>query len=142
MNLPVPIKHHEGLSFSKLILRCFLFSIIFCAISFLIILGISFALYSTTNPTAKATIGGLISLYSSTFITVFIMTKVNKERWLFGGLILGGIIFLITLLLSALVDGSANAQSIIYRAIIILISLISAFLARKKEPKKRKLKHR
>lgn len=140
MNLPVPISAKERLSFSKLILRCAVFAIVFCVFSLIVILTTSAIFYGTTNPTSKTKLGGIASLYLSTFITTFIMTKLNKEKWLFGGLILGGMIFAITLLLSVLINGESTSNNVLLRIIVLAVSLFSSFLARKKEPKNKKRK--
>lgn len=142
MNLPVPVNSREGLSLYKLVLRCAIFTIIFCLISILTIFVTSLILYNTTNPTSKSELGGVVALYISTFITVFIMTKINKEKWLFGGLILGGLIFALTLLLFIFIHGDVAPNNFFFRLIILAISLISAFLGRKKEGKNRKFKHK
>ena len=142
MNLPVPVNSREGLSLYKLVLRCAIFTIIFCLFSILTIFVTSLILYNTTNPTSTSELGGVVALYISTFITVFIMTKINKEKWLFGGLILGGLIFALTLLLFIFIDGDVTPNNFFFRLIILAISLISAFLGRKKEGKNRKFKHK
>ena len=142
MNLPVPVNSRESLPLYKLVLRCAIFTIIFCFISVFTIFVTSLILYNTTNPTSKSELGGLISLYISTFITVFIMTKINKEKWLFGGLILGGLIFALTLFLSIFIDGDVAPNNFFFRLIIFAISLISSLLGRKKERKRRNFKHK
>ncbi len=134
------ISRTEGMPFYKLLIRCALFTLIFCIISILIVGVISVIFYNTENPTAKITLSGYVALYLSVFIASFIMTKSNGEKWLFGGLILGAMIFLLTLFFSIFVKEEGNAQSIIFRALIILDSLASAFLARKRGTKKEKRK--
>ncbi len=134
------ISRTEGMPFYKLIIRCALFTLIFCIISILIVGVMSVIFYNTQNPTAKITLLGYVALYLSVFLTSFIMTKSNGEKWLFGGLILGAMIFLLTLFFSIFVKEAGNAQSIIFRALIILDSLASAFLARKRGRKKEKHK--
>lgn len=126
----------KGMPFYKLFIRCAVFTLLFCVMSVLIVGIMSVIFYNTENPTSKITLLGYIALYSSVFITSFIMTKSNGEKWLFGGLILGGMIFILTLFFSIFLKDASNPQSIIFRILIIAVSLASAFLARKRNSKK------
>ncbi|MBE6624240.1 MAG: TIGR04086 family membrane protein [Ruminococcaceae bacterium] len=128
------------LPFYKLVIRCALFTLIFSLISALCILLMSCIFYGSQNPTAKIPMLGYIGLYLSVFLTSFIMTRVNREKWLFGGLILGAMIFIVTLFLSIFIKDAPNSSSIIYRALIVLTSLCTSFLARKRSTKKAKPK--
>lgn len=128
------------LPFYKLVIRCALFTLIFSLISALCILLMSCIFYGSQNPTAKIPMLGYIGLYLSVFLTSFIMTRVNREKWLFGGLILGAMIFIVTLFLSIFIKDAPNSSSIIYRALIVLTSLCASFLGRKRSTKKAKPK--
>ena len=130
----------RGLPFYKLLLRCILFTFIFCFISVLLVLILSAVFYGSQNPTAKIQALGYIGLYFSVFLSSLIMTRINKEKWLLGGLILGAMIFLVTLFLSIFIKDSPSANSIIFRFIIILTSTVSAFLARQRPRKSHKSK--
>ena len=127
----------NSLSFSKLFLRCLLFVIAFALITSASILICSAIFYNTTNPTSKIELASLISLYFSTFLSSMILTKINGEKWLFGGIILGFLIYLITLALALLIQDEPNPKNIAFRLLIILVSIFSAFLARKREKKRR-----
>lgn len=134
------ISYQKGLPFYKLIIRCALFTLIFCLVSIFLVVLMSCMFYSSQNPTAKIPLLGYIGLYLSTFLTSFVMTRINKEKWLFGGLILGTMIFCLTLFLSIFIRDASSAGAIIYRLLIILTSLCASFLARRRHDKKVKLR--
>ena len=128
----------KGLSFYKLLLRCILFTFIFCIVSVSLVIVLSCIFYGTQNPTAKIQLLGYIGLYFSVFLTSFIMTRTNGEKWLLGGLILGAMIFLLTFFLSIFINDIPNSNSMIFRFLIIASSSVSAFIARRRSNKNRK----
>ena len=131
-----------SLSISKLILRCLIFTVGFCVLSSILVIMMSAIFYSTENPTSRLRLGALIALYASTFITSLLLTKINGQKWLFGGLILGAMIAVLTLLLSFLVPSEASGHSIPYKAIIILVSLLAAFMGKRRDKSSHKRKNR
>lgn len=128
------------LSFPILLIRCAIFLGVFCILSAIFILILSAVFYNTANPTAQIPIASLLSLYLSVFIASFIFTKINGEKWLVGGLLLGIFIYLLTLMLAFLVKTEGNTYNIILRVLIPFISLLSAFLARRRDKKIKKFK--
>lgn len=133
----IPNKRSEGLPLYKLVLRCAIFAVIFCVISILVIVLTSIIFYNTPNPTVKTQTAAFIALYSSAFITSFIMTRINGEKWLFGGLILGLMLFILTLVFSIFINGVPGSQSIIPRILVAVVALLAAFLGRKREHSKK-----
>ena len=137
------IKRYSSLSFSKLILKGFLFTIIFFLISMVLLLIISAICFRLTDPTSKLEIIGSLSLYLSCAIASFAMTKLTKEKWLLGSLVLGAMIFLSTLMICIPLGNAFSSRSLLLRSAVILVSVACAFLGRKKAPKKRrKFKHK
>ena len=136
------IKRYSSLSFPKLIFKCFLFTVTFFLIALTVLLISSAFCYNTTDPTSKLEFIGICALYISTVISSFLMTKSNKEKWFFGGLLLGGMIFLSTLMISLPLGTTFSSRSLMLRIAIPFVSVATAYLGRKKSPKKKKFKHK
>ena len=131
---------NKDLNFKKLILRSFLFTICFLLIGLSTVLILSFFAYKTKDSTSLLKICGIISLFLSTIITSFIQSKVNKQYYLLGGIILGIMIFVVLTIFSLIVtNGNITANSIFYKSLIPAFSVIGSMLGVKKERKHRKI---
>lgn len=135
-----PTFNKKSLSFCKLILRSSIFVFAFMIVLSISTLISSFLFYNTTNPTSKIELAALISLYFSTFLCSLMLTRINGEKWLLGGLVLGVLIYMTTLVFAIFIKDDPNPKNIILRALIIAVSVFSAFISRKRE-KKRKIKY-
>lgn len=131
-----------SLSFATLLIRCLIFTGVFALLSTAFILIFSGIFYNTTNPTAKIEIASLASLYLSVAICSSALTRINSQKWLFGGLILGCMIYITTLFFAIFIQDDPNTENIILRAIIPILSTVFAFLSRKKDKKRPKIKAR
>lgn len=131
------------LSFPLILKRC-LFSIpFFCIISLVCVCITSLIFYNTQDPTSKIDLCGVLSLYLSTAITSILVAKKIKGNEILGGLILGIYIFIFTYLISLLIgDNEGGLMPVILRAGVILISVISSLLTKKRsKPKVRRKRH-
>lgn len=128
--------------FRDLIKRCVLFSVIFLFFSVIITLLMSFALFRIKDNTSAIEIGGIISLFLSTFITSFIQSRVNKRFYFWGGLILGVFIFILTMCISLILSsGSLTSNGFLVKTLIPAFSVLGAMVGIKNEVKRRK-RHR
>ena len=125
--------------FRDLIKRCVLFSVIFLFFSVIITLLMSFALFRIKDNTSAIEIGGIISLFLSTFITSFIQSRVNKRFYFWGGLILGVFIFILTMCISLILSsGSLTSNGFLVKTLIPAFSVLGAMVGIKSEVKRRK----
>ncbi len=125
-----------SLPFHKLLLRSLLLLPIFAILSVAMVFLCSAIFYNTDNPLGGADIASIIALYSATAISSIVLTRINKEKWLLGGLFLGVMIYLATLFLAIFVKDEVNKQNILLRVLVPIISVAFAFLSRKRTPKK------
>ena len=138
INHPYHDKASEGMPFYKLIIRCAVFLLIFALVAVISALICSAIFFKTENPTSKIQLASLISLYLSVAVCSVVLTRINGERWLFGGLILGFMIYFSTLMLAFFIKDTPSTSSIILRALIPVISTFFAFLSRKRDKKHHK----
>lgn len=120
-------------------LRCAIFTLIFCAVSALMILIFSWIFYSTEDPTSKITLAALCSLYTSCFICSFVLSRINGQRNFLCGIVFGAMVVILTLLLSLAVQDGGMKNPVLWRALIPIVTVASALLAKKRE---RRTKHR
>lgn len=130
---------NEDFTILSLFKSCGIFLIVFAVISLISILILSFIFYSTKDPTSKIKIAALISLYFSSFVCAFMMSKKNGQMFLVGGFIFGLCIIVLTLILSLFFKSEGTMQnSIILRSIIIIPTMLGGVLGGKKKEHKRK----
>ena len=139
-NYPYHHDRAQGMPFFTLLMRCAVFLIIFIFVAIVSSLVCSIIFFNTTNPTSKIDVASLCALYSSVALCSILLTRINGEKWLLGGLILGIMIYLCTLILAFFVNGESNSNNIIMRALILPISVLFAFLTRKKNKSRHKSK--
>ncbi|MGM9666200.1 MAG: TIGR04086 family membrane protein [Eubacteriales bacterium] len=127
----------DDANLGTVMIRCALFTLIFCAVSALMILIFSWIFYSTEDPTSKITLASLCSLYSSCFICSFALSRISGQRNFLCGIVFGAMVVILTLLLSlAVKDGTMN-NPILWRALIPVVTVAAALLAKKRERKPR-----
>ena len=133
----------DDLNFSELIKRAFLFTLLFFAISFVVILIMSCIFFNTSDPTSKIGVISLCALYISAFLCGFSLSRVNKQLYILGGAILGIFIFISTLLLSLCFgkDGLTSI-SIGWRLLAPVSSIIGSLTGVYRNKPHRKRKHR
>lgn len=129
----------KSFDLKSLFKRCFLFSVIFLILSNIISLIISLMLYKLKDNTSFINIGSITSLFLSTIITAFAQSRVNKQYYLLGSIILGGIIFgLVTFIALILNEGNISSNTLLIKSLIPIISVLGGMLGIKNEKKRKK----
>ena len=129
----------KSFNLKSLFKRCFLFSVIFLILSNIISLIISLMLYKLKDNTSFINIGSITSLFLSTLITAFAQSRVNKQYYLLGSIILGGIIFgLVTFIALILNKGNISSNTLLIKSLIPIISVLGGMLGIKNEKKRKK----
>lgn len=130
---------NKSFDLKSLFKRCFLFSVIFLILSNIISLIISLMLYKLKDNTSFINIGSIASLFLSTLITAFAQSRVNKQYYLLGSIILGGIIFgLVTFIALILNKGNISSNTLLIKSLIPIISVLGGMLGIKNEKKRKK----
>lgn len=130
---------NKSFDLKSLFKRCFLFSVIFLILSNIISLIISLMLYKLKDNTSFINIGSITSLFLSTLITAFAQSRVNKQYYLLGSIILGGIIFsLVTFIALILNKGNISSNTLLIKSLIPIISVLGGMLGIKNEKKRKK----
>ena len=131
-------KNNE-LTLRNILIRCGLFTLLFFVLSILTVLLVSYFLYKTKDPTAYTQIGGLASLFFVAFLTGFIQSRVNKGYYFIASLILGLMIFFITLVISLILpNNSFNLTSFIWRLLIPVLCVFGGAIGIKRKNVKSK----
>lgn len=129
----------KDLKFKDLIIRCSIFSIAYLFIGTLLCLILSLFAYRTKDPTSYFSICGIITPFLSALISGYIQSKINKQHYLIGGIILGVLIFSVTVILSLIITSENLSQNgILYKALIPFFSVIGSMLGIKKISNKTK----
>ena len=128
---------NSELNFKDIFKRCVIFTVIFFLISIITTAIIGAIFYNTKDPTSKIAITSLLSLYLSSFISGFILSKINKQRYFLGGLILGILLFIITFVAGIIIDSKESFElgSIIWRLLIPVVCILGSMLGIKKDTK-------
>ncbi len=129
----------KDFDFKESIKRCFLFSILFLILSFIINLLVSLILFNLKDNTSFINIGSIASLFLSVTITAFIQSKINKQYYLLGSIILGFIIFGVVTVVTLILDkGSITNNSLLVKSLIPAFSVFGGMLGIKNENKRKK----
>lgn len=133
--------HFENseLTIKNILIRCVLFTLLFCLLGFLFVLTSSYFLYKTEDPTSFTEIAGIFSLFISAFLTSLIQSKINKQYYFSSSLILGILIFALTLIISLILpDSEFDITNFIWRILIPVFCILGGMLGIKRNNKKRK----
>ena len=130
---------NQELSIKNLILRELLFTLLFCLIGFIVSLTLSYFLFKTKDPTSLITVSGLCSLYISVFLSGYISSKVNGQKYFLGGLMQGIFIFMLTYILCLLMpEYKFNVNNLIWRLMIPLFCILGAMIGTRRKRKRKK----
>jgi len=119
--------------------RCLAFTALFCLICFFIVPVVSYFLYKTKDPTSHIQNAGVSLLFISVFLTSFIQSKINKQHYLLSSLILGILIFALTLMISLIIPNNEfNITNFVWRLLIPVFSILGGMLGISRNDKRRK----
>ena len=129
--------HSAELDFKKLFKRCLIFTLIFCVISVIITAIISLLFFNFKDPGARVLTASLISLYLSSFVSGFILSKVNGQKHFIGGLLLGCSTMVLTFIIACFIsfDTAFSFTSIIWRLLIPVFCVLGSLLGERREKK-------
>lgn len=130
----------KELSPLQFILRCLVFVLIFSFIYLLISLALTAFLYTTANPTKNIYIFSLVCGCVSSFLSGFIFSKINGQKWLLSGVLLGGITVFFIFLIGLLFPN--DTKSYLQYALIPVFCILGAFLGKKRVKQRKHLKRR
>lgn len=134
-------KESKELSFFSLIKSCLAFLLVFVGICITITIIASIFFYQSLNPTKMIDLISIGSLFLSAFISAFLLSKRNGQKYILGGLLLGGMIFIL-LFIGALMNGTQIfSAEFALKLAIPAVCVIGSLLGIKRE-KKLKRKHR
>ena len=123
------------LTTGNLFKRCLVFAGASLLISAVVTIIISSIFYKLPDPTSKIHIASLLSMYISALISGFILSKINKQKYLASGFILGMILFLLNFILSLVFNKDLSVYSIVWKILIIVVCVLGSALGVKKERK-------
>lgn len=122
----------KELTLGTILKRCFVFTLIFCLICSILTITLSFAFFKTPDPHSWVFTISLISPILASFITALALSKYNGSKYLLCGLLLGSMIFLLSLVLS-LAFSSLEGFGILTKSAIIPSAVLGALLGIRKE---------
>ena len=129
--------HNAELDFKKLLKRCLIFTLIFCIVSIIVTAIISLLFFNFKDPGAKVLVASLISLYLSSFVSGFILSKVNGQKYFAGGLLLGCMTMILTFIIACFIsiEATFSFTSIIWRLLIPVFCILGSLLGVRREKK-------
>ena len=132
-------QNNENQSILQIFKYCFLFTLLFFAISITIITILSLFLFNTNDPTKFLSLSLRITLYFSILVCSFALSKKLQYSYIFAGLIFGCMVFVIFFIISLF---STTESSIIWMILIPAFSIIGSILGMKRNIKPHKRRHR
>ena len=137
-----PRAEAQSLSFLGLTKNVLIFFLVFIGISIVLTILLSLIFYNLPNPTAFVDVVGSASLFISSLISAFLLSKKTKEKCLLGGLFLGLIIVSIIFIGSLFTDTKILSLEFIIKLLIPVFTVLGAFLGIKREKKIKRRRHR
>lgn len=114
-----------------------IFTFILFSLLFTALIGILF--FNSNDPTSKIDIASYVSLFISTSVSSFILSKSFKDRNALHGLIFGIMLAIITFLISIALNNDKDAIEILLsKGLMVLISFFMSILGKPKQKRKRK----
>ena len=126
---------NKDLSFKKLLKRCLIVLLASILIGILITLLFSLVFYNLPDPTSRINIASLLSMYFTVFISGFILSRVNKQKYFIGSLILGLMLFAINIILSIILKDELSTTDYIWKLLIPVFCILGSMIGIKKERK-------
>lgn len=137
-------KSNDGTEFSfpSLLKRCLLFLLVFVSLCVLISLVMSLIFYKSVNPGKMVNIISLTALFSSAFISAFLLSKFNGQKYLLGGIMLGVMIFILLFIGALFTERKIFSADFALRLSVPAVTMIGALIGIKREKKAKRPKHR
>ena len=134
-------KENKSFTFLSLVKSCLLFSLVFVGLCITISLFMSLIFYHTLDPSKMVNHISLTSLFVSALISAFCLSKKNGQKYILGGLMLGGMIFVILFVGALFTERKIFSPEFALRLAVPAVCVIGALLGMKRE-RKIKRKHR
>lgn len=129
-------------TFFKLFKRCLLFLLVFASLCIFISLLMSLIFYQSINPNKVVDLISIASLFSSAFISAFLLSKSNGQKYLLGGIMLGIMIFIILFIGALFTERKIFSAEFLLRLAVPAVTMIGSLLGMKREKKIKRPKHR
>ncbi len=132
----IGIFQNQELGFGGLLKRCLIILGVSVVLSLLITLLFSAIFYNLPDPTSRINTASLFSMYVTVFVSGIILSKVNKQKYLAGGIILGIMLLIINLVLSFIFNKDISTSDYIWKLLIPVFCVLGSMLGIKKERKR------
>ena len=133
-------KENGEMTFISLIKSCLLFFAVFAVLCVVFSAVFSLIFYQTLNPSKMLDISSLSSLYLASFVSAFLLSKKNGQKYLIGGAMLGIIILFVLVIGAIFCNTKIFSVEFLLKAVVPFVCILGAFLGIKRE-KKNKRKH-
>ena len=134
-------KENEEFAFFSLFKSCLLFFAVFLGMCILFSTVFSLIFYQTLNPDKMLDLASLASLYISAFLSAFLLSKKNGQKYILGGTILGLMILFVLITGAFFTDTKIISAEFLLKAVIPFVCILGSVLGIKRE-KKIKRKHK
>ena len=138
------IKSNEQteLGFLGLLKSCSLFLLVFIALCVFISVITAIFFYKSLNPSKAIDLISLSSLFISAFISSFLLSKYNGQKYLLGGILLGFMIFVILFIGALFTERKIFSAEFLLRLAVPAVTMIGALLGIKREKRNKRPKIR
>ena len=135
------IKHYqpsnEEIGLLAITKRCALFCLIFFIMSMLLLFILSLTFVNFADSTTYLNLIGKLTLYLSSFLCSFLLSKRIRENYIYSGILLGALITSLIFILSLMYPESTT-NSVIWLLLIPVSTLLGSLLGKKRNIKKHK----
>ena len=132
--------NNDNLTVNNLIKRTFIFIIPTVLLCILFTMLFSAVFFNMPDSTSKISLCATLSLYFTAFFAGFIISKINGQKYLLGGALLGFLIFAINIIFFLIFEDNIELSYIMTKLLIPVTCILGSILGikREKKPTKRK----
>ena len=123
------------LNFLGIIKMSLIFTFIFCAISAVLLLVVSLIFFNTNDPSKYANVLGKSTLFASSLLCGFLLSKKVGKRYIPLGFTLGITISLLIFLLSVISNNDVASNSQLWLLLTPVVTVLGSVLGIKREKK-------
>ena len=115
----------------------FIFTCIFCAISAVLLLIVALIFYNTNDPSQYANVLGKATLFTSSLLCSFLLSKKIGRRYIPLGFTLGIMISLLIFLVSVFLNNDGASSTHLWLFLTPVVTVLGSVLGIKREKKQR-----
>lgn len=131
----------KDLTLIMLLKSCLLFLLVFISLCVFISVIMSLIFYQSLNPSKMVDLISLSSLFLSAFVSAFLLSKANGQKYLLGGILLGIMIFILLFIGALFTERKIFSADFLFRLSVPAITMIGALAGIKREKKSKKPKY-